>query len=288
MGGQSLRHRIKLTGQLQGLASPKDCPSRLRILTVKGGTNAVSVLRPAPPLSCTGKGTITNMGASWARRPRSSVRCAMDRPSATSGGARRSRDEEHELLTADPESTRPSKYFSRVVRSIWHLEPISSANHDLARRSPKSPAAVVREGHPDNIRWPCRLVHEFVDEDISRFTDFVQLAHAHGIRRRFVSRHPGSEQSAPPSCATVNGEIPVRRGPVLSNASGFASSWEAGDIKPGTRHDRHLVQPHAPANDASANARFRESEIVPPYALAGRLSFNPMTDTWKPRRAKSR
>src|SRR5882672_12760676 len=148
---------VRLTGKLSGWASPKDVILLLcGILTVKGGTNAViEYFGPgAASISCTGKGTITNMGAelgattsifpydaSMDRYLRATERAALADLAAKNV----------DLVTADPEVERdPSKYFARVVEiDLSTLEPHLVGPHspDLARPISQVAAAVVKESY---------------------------------------------------------------------------------------------------------------------------------------------
>src|SRR6185295_1423602 len=122
---------VKLTGSLSGWASPKDVILLLcGILTVKGGTNAViEYFGPgAASISCTGKGTIANMGAELgATTSIFPFDAAMDRYLRGTSRAKLAdlAAAHKELITPDPEVERdPAKYFARVVEiDLSTLEP---------------------------------------------------------------------------------------------------------------------------------------------------------------------
>jgi len=288
---------VRLTGKLSGWAAPKDVILVVcGILTVKGGTNAViEYFGPgAASISCTGKGTITNMGAELgATTSIFPFDAAMERylrATERAALADLARRYEH-LLVADPEVERdPAKYFSRVVEiDLSALEPHLVGPHtpDLARPVSKMAAAVAKESYPDDIS--VALIGSCTNssyEDISRVTDVVEQATAHGIKAAtpFLVT-PGSEQIR----ATIvrDGQldkIASIGGQVLANACGpCIGQWKRDEIKPGTRNT--IVTSYNrnfPArNDGSREtlAFMGSPEIVAAYALSGRLSFNPMTDS---------
>lgn len=288
---------VKLTGSLTGWASPKDVILLLcGILTVKGGTNAViEYFGPgSASISCTGKGTIANMGAELgATTSVFPFDASMDRYlRATSRAKLADLAAQHkDLVTLDPEVERdPAKYFARVIEiDLSTLEPHLVGPHtpDLARPISDVAAAVVKESYPDNIA--VALIGSCTNssyEDISRVTDVVQQAKAHKMKATIPFLvTPGSEQIR----ATIArdgqlGEIQSVGGQVLANACGpCIGQWKRDEIKPGTRNT--IVTSYNrnfPArNDGSREtlAFIASPEIVAAYALAGRLSFNPLTDT---------
>src|SRR6185436_14859880 len=195
------------------------------------------------------------------------------------------------LVTGDPEiEADPAKYFDRVVEiDLTTLEPHVVGPHtpDLARPISAVAAAVANESYPDQIS--VALIGSCTNssyEDISRVTDVVQQAKAHKVMATIPFLvTPGSEQIR----ATIVrdgqlGEIQSVGGQVLANACGpCIGQWKRDEIKPGTRNT--IVTSYNrnfPArNDGSREtlAFMGSPEIVAAYALAGRLSFNPMTDT---------
>src|SRR6185503_13045222 len=175
--------------------APKDVILLLcGILTVKGGTNAVIEYfgEGAAAISCTGKGTITNMGAELgATTSVFPFDDAMDRylrgtdRAALADLARKNAG----LLCADPEVEKdPSRFFSRVVEiDLSTLEPHLVGPHtpDLARPVSQIADAVKKEGYPDEIS--VALIGSCTNssyEDISRVADVARQATARGIRSR--------------------------------------------------------------------------------------------------------
>ena len=296
---------VKLTGSLTGWASPKDVILLLcGILTVKGGTNAVIEYfgDGAASISCTGKGTITNMGAELGattsifpfdaamdRYLRGTERAALADLAAAHG----------HLLAADPEvAADPSRYFSRVVEiDLSTLEPHLVGPHtpDLARPISDVAAAVTKESYPDSIS--VALIGSCTNssyEDISRVTDVVEQAKSHGMRAAIPFLvTPGSEQIR----ATIArdgqlGEISSVGGQVLANACGpCIGQWKRDEIKPGTRNTivTSFNRNFPARNDGSREtlAFIASPEIVAAYALSGHLSFNPLRDELKGSDGKS-
>jgi aconitate hydratase len=152
---------VKLTGKLNGWTSPKDVILKVAgILTVKGGTGAVVEYfgEGATSMSCTGKGTICNMGAeigattstfgydaSMARYLESTGRADV---AALANGVR-------EHLTADPEVyANPEKYFDQVIEiDLDTLEPYLNGpfTPDLATPISKMKEMAEKNGWPTEI-----------------------------------------------------------------------------------------------------------------------------------------
>ncbi len=288
---------VRLTGALNGWTAPKDVILKLAgILTVKGGTNAVvEYFGPgARSISCTGKGTITNMGAeigattsifpfdeSMARYLRGTERAAL----ADLAQSHRHLLEADEEVEADPE-----RFFDRVVEiDLSTLEPHLVGPHtpDLARPVSEMADAVRKENYPDEIS--VALIGSCTNssyEDISRVTDVVRQAREHGVERSRVPFMvtPGSEQIR--STIERDGqmaELEQFGATVLANACGpCIGQWQRDEIKAGvqntivTSFNRNFPR----RNDGSPDtlAFMGSPEIVVAYALAGRLSFNPMRD----------
>jgi aconitate hydratase len=287
---------VRLTGKLSGWTAPKDVILLLcGILTVKGGTNAViEYFGPGVgSISCTGKATITNMGAELGATTsifpfdatmdaylRGTSRAALADLALAHGG----------LLAADPEVERdPGKFFSRVVEiDLSTLEPHLVGPHtpDLARPVSKMAEAVAKEGYPDEIS--VALIGSCTNssyEDISRVADVVRQAKARGMRAvaPFLVT-PGSEQIR----ATIarDGQLEQLEsvgGQVLANACGpCIGQWQRDELKPGVKNtivtsfNRNFPR----RNDGSPDtlAFIGSPEIVAAYAIAGRLSWNPLTD----------
>ncbi len=287
---------VHLKGRLQGWAAPKDVILLLcGILTVKGGTNCViEYFGPgASSISCTGKATITNMGAelgattsifpfdeAMARYLRGTERAALAELA----------ERRPDLLSADPEVEKdPERFFHRVIEiDLAALQPHLVGPHtpDLARPVSKMADAVKREDYPD--RLSVALIGSCTNssyEDISRVADVVRQARAHGLRAVVpLLVTPGSEQIR----ATIErdgqlAEIEAIGAQVLANACGpCIGQWQRDEIKPGQRNSiiTSFNRNFPRRNDGNADtlAFMGSPEIVAAYALAGRLSFDPVAD----------
>jgi aconitate hydratase len=287
---------VRLTGSLSGWAAPKDVILVLcGILTVKGGTNAVvEYFGPgARSISCTGKGTITNMGAelgattsifpfdeAMARYLRGTDRASLAELSET----------HRHLLEADPEVEKdPAKYFWKVIEiDLSTLEPHLVGPHtpDLARPVSQVAGAVAREGYPDAIS--VALIGSCTNssyEDIGRVTDVMKQAKARGVKAAtpFLVT-PGSEQIRRTIVRDGQmAEIEAVGGQVLANACGpCIGQWRRDEIRPGQKNTivTSFNRNFPARNDGNPDtlAFIASPEIVAAYALAGRLSWNPLRD----------
>jgi len=289
---------VRLTGSLNGWAAPKDVILKLAgILTVKGGTNAViEYFGPGlASISCTGKGTITNMGAevgattsifpfdeTMDRYLRATAREALADLAA----------ENRDLLGADEEvQQEPEKYFSRVIEiDLSTLEPHLVGPHtpDLSRPVSEVAQAVRDEDYTDEIS--VALIGSCTNssyEDIARVVDVVKQARARGLGKAVVPLMvtPGSEQVR----ATIErdglmGELESFGATVLANACGpCIGQWQRDEIKTGQRNtivtsfNRNF--PRRNDGNSETHAFIASPEIVAAYAVSGKLSFNPLTDT---------
>ena len=287
---------VKLTGSLKGWAAPKDVILKLLdILTVKGGTNRIiEYFGPgAESISCTGKGTITNMGAElgattsifpYDSRMKTYLDATQRARIATLAEANR------DLLTADPEiAADPENYYDLVIEiDLDTLEPHIVGPHtpDLARPVSQMAADVAANGYPDELT--SGLIGSCTNssyEDITRAADVAQQAIDHGATIKcplWVT--PGSEQVE----ATIErdgqmGTLQKLGATVLANACGpCIGQWKRDDIADGATNSiiSSFNRNFAKRNDGNPKtASFISSpEIVIAYALAGKLSFNPLTD----------
>ncbi|NIL99547.1 MAG: aconitate hydratase [Acidobacteria bacterium] len=288
---------VHLTGSLYGWTAPKDVILKLAgILTVKGGTNAVvEYFGPgAESISCTGKGTITNMGAEIGAT--TSIFAFDDSMARYLRGTERSAladlAERHvHLLRADDEVAKdPESYYTRVIEiDLSTLEPHLVGPHtpDLARPVSAMAGAVESEDYPDAIA--VALIGSCTNssyEDVSRVTDVVRQAKNAGAGKARIPFlvTPGSEQIR----ATIErdgqmAELEAFGATVLANACGpCIGQWQRDEIKPGmkntivTSFNRNF--PRRNDGNPETLAFIGSPEIVAAYALAGRLSFNPLTD----------
>jgi aconitate hydratase len=288
---------VHLTGKLGGWTAPKDVILKLAgILTVKGGTNAVvEYFGPGTEsISCTGKATITNMGAeigattsifpfdeSMARYLRGTDRAAL---------ADLAESHRHLLRSDDEVARDPDKFYSRVIEiDLSALEPHLVGPHtpDLARPVSEMADAVADEGYPDQIS--VALIGSCTNssyEDLSRVAEVVDQAKAHGVERAVIPFmvSPGSEQVR----ATIERDGQMKTlesfgATVLANACGpCIGQWKRDEIRPGvantivTSFNRNFPR----RNDGNPDtlAFIGSPEIVAAYATAGKLSFDPQKD----------
>ncbi|MDJ0847090.1 MAG: aconitate hydratase [Myxococcota bacterium] len=287
---------VHLTGQLSGWTAPKDVILKVcDILTVKGGTNRViEYFGPGTAsISCTGKGTITNMGAELGAT--TSIFPYDERMATYLKATGREEladlaNRHAELLRADPEvAADPSRFFDEVVEiDLSSLEPHIVGPHtpDLARPVSRMASEVASEGYPDELT--SALIGSCTNssyEDLERAADVARQATRRGARARtklWVT--PGSEQIH--QTIRRDGQLEdfeAVGGVVLANACGpCIGQWKRDDVAEG--------QANSIINSYNRNFRRRNDgnsgtlsfiaspEIVVAYALAGRLSFDPLTD----------
>ncbi len=288
---------VRLVGELSGWASPKDVILKLAgILTVKGGTNrVVEYLGPGlKSLSCTGKATITNMGAELGAT--TSIFPYDERMDAYLRGTGRApladlARRHPELLGADVEVERePQKFFDRLVEiDLSALEPYVVGPHtpDLARTISELAQAVSKEGYPDHLSYA--LVGSCTNssyEDMGRAAELADQAKAAGLKVATpLLITPGSEQVR----ATIerDGQMASLQAVgalVLANACGpCIGQWKREDLKPGETNsilssfNRNF--PKRNDGNASTLSFLASPETVVALAFAGRLSFNPLKDS---------
>jgi aconitate hydratase A / 2-methylisocitrate dehydratase len=293
---------VRLTGKLSGWTAPKDIILYLcGLLTTEGGTNKiVEYFGPgARAISCTGKATITNMGAELGAT--GSLFPFDDRMDAYLRGTRRQAladlaRKNSDLLAADSEvEEHPEKYFPRVVEiDLSKLEPHLVGPHrpDLARSVSRMKDAVAKEKYPSSLS--VALVGSCTNssyEDIERAADVAKQALSHGAKVPIpLLVTPGSEQIR----ATIerDGQMATLQsigGKVLANACGpCIGQWQRDDLarKPAGEARRNAIITSFNRNFPRRNDGMAETlafmgspEIVIAYSLAGRLDFNPLTDT---------
>ncbi|HSB47916.1 MAG TPA: aconitate hydratase [Burkholderiales bacterium] len=290
---------VYLTGKMSGWTAPKDVILYVAgQLTVSGGTNAiVEYIGPgARTISATGKATITNMGAElgattsmfpadehMAKYLRATGRAALV-PLMEKNLA---------LLAPDPEvEASPEQYYDRVVRlDLSKLEPHVVGPHSPDRARPISKlAAEVRDPANkflDSIS--STLIGSCTNssyEDMSRSADVAEQAKARGVKAAvpFLVT-PGSEQVR----ATIERDGQMKslkdiNGTVLANACGpCIGQWRrAKEVSTVPNTIVTSYNRNFPArNDGSASTMnfIASPEIVTAFALAGKLSFNPLSDT---------
>ena len=295
---------VRLTGELSGWTSPKDVILHLcGLLTVRGGTNRiVEYFGPgARAISCTGKGTITNMGAELgATGSVFPFDEAMDRylRGTERSGLAELASAHGSLLQADPEvESDPDRFFERVIEiDLSKLEPQVVGPHtpDLARPVSRLREDVERHGYPPRVS--VALIGSCTNssyEDICRAADVAEQALAQGIEMTApLLVTPGSEQIR----ATIerDGQLATleRLGAtVLANACGpCIGQWDRREIRRGeensilTSFNRNF--PKRNDGNAATMAFMGSPEIVIALGLAGTLAFDPARDTLKGRDGK--
>ena len=290
---------VFLTGKLNGWTAPKDVILYVAgKLTVSGGTNAiVEYIGPgARTISATGKATITNMGAELGAT--TSMFPADERMNtylkATGRGALAPlADRYRHLLTPDEDvESHPEKYYDVVVElDLSKLEPHVVGPHspDRARPISKLAAEVAdpKNGFLDQIS--AALIGSCTNssyEDMSRAADVAEQAKARGRRAAVpLMVTPGSEQVR----ATIerDGQMQSLKdidATVLANACGpCIGQWRrAKDAAAGPNTIVTSYNRNFPArNDGERTTMnfIASPEIVTAFSIAGRLSFNPVTDT---------
>ncbi len=288
---------VHLKGTLNGWTSPKDVILKVcGVLTTKGGTNAIIEYfgEGASSISATGKATITNMGAELGAT--TSIFPHDERTAAYLRATRRGEiarlaDAHRDHLRADPEVLRsPEKFFDKVVElDLSTLEPHIVGPHtpDLARPIGQMKADVQSKGYKDEIK--VALIGSCTNssyEDIGRAARVAAQAAKKGLRAKSpLMVTPGSDQifetiQRDGQMQTLH-EIGAK---VLANACGpCIGQWKREDVKKGevntilTSYNRNF--PGRNDENPETHAFIGSPEIVTAMALAGSMSFNPLTDT---------
>jgi len=287
---------IKLTGKLSGWAAPKDIILKVAgILTVKGGTGAIIEYfgEGAKSISCTGKGTICNMGAevgattstfgydeSMERYLRATGRAAV---ADLANGVK-------EHLTADPEVyATPEKYFDQVIEiNLDELEPYINGPFTPDRATPISKIGEVAKENG----WPTKIEVGLIGsctnssyEDISRSASLAKQA----VDKKLKSK---AEFSITPGSELVRYTI-ERDGfidtfnqmgaSVFANACGpCIGQWTRPGSEKGEKntivHSFNRNFSKRADGNPNTHAFVASPEIVTALAIAGDLTFNPLTD----------
>ena len=283
---------VKLTGTLSGWSSPKDVILEVaRVLTVQGGTGAIVeyIGDGADSISATGKATICNMGAEIG------ATCSVfgydqhmsDYLKATGrGDIASAADKVTEHLRADE----GAQYDKVIEIDLSQLKPLINGPHtpDLAHKV----GSAIGKAASENS-WPLEISAALIGsctnssyEDITRAASVARQAKAHGLKAKCeLLITPGSEQIR----ATIErdgllADLEAIGATVLANACGpCIGQWERSTdatSKPNTivnSFNRNFPK----RNDGSANTLsfVTSPDTVIALALAGRLDFDPTTDT---------
>ncbi len=287
---------VKLTGKLSGWTSAKDIILKVAgILTVKGGTGAIVEYfgDGATSISCTGKGTICNMGAEIGAttsifgydKKMADYLKGTGRSEVAEMADKVSRD-----LTGDKEVyENPEKYFDQVIEiNLSELEPHINGpfTPDLAWPISKFAEAVKKNNWPEKLE--VGLIGSCTNssyEDISRAASVAKQATDNGLNvsSEFIIT-PGSEQVR----YTVERDGYLKTfeemgGVVLANACGpCIGQWARHTNDPDkknsivTSYNRNFAK----RNDGNPNthAFVASPELTTALAIAGKITFNPLTD----------
>lgn len=283
---------VKLTGKMSGWTSPKDVILKLSgILTVKGGTGAIIEYfgEGTETISCTGKGTIGNMGAEIGAT--TSVFPYDQRMSTYLKATERSEvaemaDQLSNELKADEGS---EKFYDRIIEiNLSELEPHINGPYtpDLAWPISKFKDAVIENGYPEVLK--VALIGSCTNssyEDMERAASVAKHAGMKGLKAiSDFTITPGSEQIR----ATIerDGQLEIFEkagGLVLANACGpCIGQWKRHDVEDGeknsilTSYNRNFSKRND--GNSATHAFIASPEIVTAFAMAGKLTFNPLTD----------
>lgn len=287
---------IKLTGTLSGWTSAKDVINKVAgMLTVKGGTGAIVEYfgEGALALSCTGKGTICNMGAEiGATTSTFGYDESMARYLRATGRADVAAlaDQVKEHLTGDAEVyTQPEKYFDEVYEiDLSELEPQINGpfTPDLATPISQMKETAAKNGWPSKIE--VGLIGSCTNssyEDISRAVSLARQVAEKGLKTKAeFTITPGSEQIR----YTIDRDGFIKAfdqigAKVFANACGpCIGMWNrmGADKKEKNTIIHSFNRNFQSRNDGNPNtyAFVASPEIVTALAIAGDLTFNPLTD----------
>ena len=287
---------VKLTGELSDWASPKDIILKLAgILTVKGGTGKIIEYfgKGTESISCTGKATITNMGAEVGAttslfpydKKMYEYLSATDRKDI----ADLAENIKEHLKADDDVHSNPEKYYDEVIEiNLSELEPhiVGPYSPDLSRKISEIPSAIDDNNYDDNLK--VGLIGSCTNssyEDIEKAAHVAKQALSVGLKAKsefYIT--PGSNQIK----ATMERDGYTKifeelGGKVLANACGpCIGQWKRSDIDEGEKNTiiTSFNRNFAKRNDGNAATEsfVASPEIVTALAIAGRLSFNPTTD----------
>ena len=287
---------VKLTGKLNGWASAKDVILKLAgLLTVKGGTGHIVEYfgEGAESISCTGKGTICNMGAEIGATtsifPYDSKMSEYLKITGRAEVAELADNIQHCLKADEEVIQNPDKYYDKVIEiDLSTLEPHINGPYspDKAWKLSEFCKAVKENNYPEELK--VALIGSCTNssyEDIERVTSIAKFAKKNKLKTKSeLVITPGSEQIR----ATIERDGHLKElqsvgGVVLANACGpCIGQWKRHDTKPGERNSilTSYNRNFSGRNDANPGTHSFVSspEIVMAFSLAGKLTFNPMTD----------
>jgi aconitate hydratase len=287
---------VELTGRLNGWASPKDIILKLSgLLTVKGGTGyIIEYFGPGnETISCTGKGTICNMGAEVGATcslfPYDGKMNAYLKATGRSELAALT-DQYNAHLSPDPEVIKnPEQYYDKVIRiNLSELEPYINGpfSPDVAHTLSEMPRFIRENNYPDKVE--VSLIGSCTNssyEDITRAASIARQAVEKKLKAQaeFII-NPGSEQIRfTTERDGILDDFNGIGGVVMANACGPCIGQWTRDIGDPARKNSIITtfnRNFAKRNDGNAGTHtfIGSPEIVTALALAGNLSFNPITD----------
>ena len=287
---------VKLTGKLSGWTAPKDVILKVAdILTVKGGTGAIIEYfgEGAVAMSCTGKGTICNMGAEvGATTSTFGYDDSMERYLRATG-----RDDVADAanavrahLTGDAEAyADPEKYFDQVIEiNLSELKPHLNGpfTPDLATEVGSMTEKAQSNGWPMDVEWG--LIGSCTNssyEDLSRAASIAQQAIDKKLKTKAeFGINPGSEQVR--YTAERDGILQVFQNldaRIFTNACGpcigqWARSGAEKQEKNSIVHSFNRNFAKRADGNPNTHAFVGSPEMVAAIAISGRLDFNPLTD----------
>ncbi len=287
---------VKLTGKLNGWTAPKDVILKVAdILTVKGGTGAIVEYfgEGAVSMSCTGKGTICNMGAEiGATTSTFGYDDSMRRYLTATGRADvvEAADKVAAYLTADAEVyADPASYFDELIEiNLSELEPYINGPFTPDRGTPvsKMKEVAVANDWPLKVEWG--LIGSCTNssyEDMSRAASIVEQAVALGISPKAeFGINPGSEQIRYTIERDGIIETFEKMGTkVFTNACGpCIGQWDREGADKGEKntivHSFNRNFSKRADGNPNTHAFVTSPEMVAALAISGRLDFNPITD----------
>ncbi len=287
---------VKLTGKLNGWTAPKDVILKVAgILTVKGGTGCIVEYfgEGAESMSCTGKGTICNMGAEiGATTSTFGYDESMERYLRATGRDDVA-DEANKIkthLTADPEVyAKPEKYFDQLIEiNLSELEPHLNGPFTPDRATPISKLAEEAEKNG----WPTKIEVGLIGsctnssyEDISRAASLADQAVAKNLKTKSeFTITPGSEQVR--FTIERDGFIDTFNkigASVFANACGpCIGQWDRPGAEKGEKntivHSFNRNFSKRADGNPNTHAFVGSPELVTALAIAGDLRFNPLKD----------
>ena len=288
---------VKLTGKLNGWTAPKDVILKVAgILTVKGGTGAIIEYfgEGAESMSCTGKGTICNMGAEvGATTSTFGYDESMERylRATSRDDVADAANQVKEHLTADPEVyANPELYFDELIEiDLDNLTPHVNGpfTPDLATPVAEMKEVAKTNGWPLQVEWG--LIGSCTNssyEDLSRAASIAKQA----VDKKLTTKaefgiNPGSEQVR--YTAVRDGLLSIfedLNAKIFTNACGpCIGQWarEGADKQEANSIIHSFNRNFSKRADGNPNthAFVASPEMVAAVAISGRLDFNPITDS---------